>query len=257
MKGGPTRRSRPAGRGVGRRIAARAAPRPGWCSDGASMAANHPGEGHLRLPQGRCTVTCSAARPEAGLSGEHRGRASVHLRDQHLGLARRAEPPRGQDVGLAGVPAAEWDAIAALGFDAVWLMGVWERSPAGIAIALENEGSIESFRARAARRHERRRRRLAVLHPRLHGRRATSAGRRGSPSARTALAKRGARADPRLRPEPRRARPPVDGGAPRVLRPRRATTTSSATRPRSCGSATACSRTAATPSSPPGRTSCS
>src|SRR3954463_9266197 len=51
----------------------------------------------------------------------------------------------GQPIGLAGVPVAEWDAIAALGFDAVWLMGVWERSPAGIAIALENSGLLESF----------------------------------------------------------------------------------------------------------------
>ena len=44
------------------------------------------------------------------------------------------------------MPAKEWDAIAALGFDAVWLMGVWERSPAGIAIALGNDGLVESFR---------------------------------------------------------------------------------------------------------------
>src|SRR4051794_6663112 len=35
---------------------------------------------------------------------------------------------QGKELGLAGVPASEWDAIAALGFDAVWLMGVWERS---------------------------------------------------------------------------------------------------------------------------------
>jgi glycosidase len=49
-------------------------------------------------------------------------------------------------VGLADVPAEEWDAIAALGFDAVWLMGVWERSPAGIAIALQNEGLMDDFR---------------------------------------------------------------------------------------------------------------
>jgi hypothetical protein len=47
--------------------------------------------------------------------------------------------------GLADVPAREWDRIAALGFDAVWLMGVWERSPAGIAIALRNPGLLESF----------------------------------------------------------------------------------------------------------------
>ena len=57
-------------------------------------------------------------------------------------LSRR----QGWAVGLAGVPDQAWDAIAELGFDAVWLMGVWERSPAGVAIALENEGLIESFR---------------------------------------------------------------------------------------------------------------
>jgi len=49
-------------------------------------------------------------------------------------------------VDLASVPAAEWDAIAALGFDGVWLMGVWERSPAGIAIANKNNGLLEDFR---------------------------------------------------------------------------------------------------------------
>ena len=47
---------------------------------------------------------------------------------------------------LSSVPAAEWDAIAAYGFDAVWLMGVWERSPAGIAIANKNDGLLEEFR---------------------------------------------------------------------------------------------------------------
>jgi hypothetical protein len=31
-----------------------------------------------------------------------------------------------------------WDDLAALGVDAVWLMGVWRRSPAGIGIALTN-----------------------------------------------------------------------------------------------------------------------
>jgi len=51
----------------------------------------------------------------------------------------------GTRVGLDGVPAKEWDQVAALGFDAVWLMGVWERSPAGIAIALQNPSLLESF----------------------------------------------------------------------------------------------------------------
>ena len=52
----------------------------------------------------------------------------------------------GNSVTLSSVPAAEWDALAAHGFDAVWLMGVWERSPAGIAIANRNEGLIEDFK---------------------------------------------------------------------------------------------------------------
>jgi glycosidase len=36
---------------------------------------------------------------------------------------------------LDAVPAAEWAALAELPVDAVWLMGVWERSPAGLEIA--------------------------------------------------------------------------------------------------------------------------
>jgi hypothetical protein len=52
----------------------------------------------------------------------------------------------GKKVTLSSVPAAEWNAIAAHGFDAVWLMGVWERSPAGIAIANENQGLLDDFR---------------------------------------------------------------------------------------------------------------
>jgi len=52
----------------------------------------------------------------------------------------------GTFVELGSVPAAEWDAVARLGFDAVWLMGVWERSPAGIAIANRNQGLVEDFR---------------------------------------------------------------------------------------------------------------
>jgi glycosidase len=48
-------------------------------------------------------------------------------------------------LDLGSVPAAEWDSLAQLGFDAVWLMGVWERSPAGIAIANRNGGLLEDF----------------------------------------------------------------------------------------------------------------
>jgi hypothetical protein len=52
----------------------------------------------------------------------------------------------GKPVDLSCVPADEWDRIAEYGAHAVWLMGVWERSPAGITIANQNENLIEDFR---------------------------------------------------------------------------------------------------------------
>ncbi|MFE2124472.1 alpha-amylase family glycosyl hydrolase [Rhodococcus aetherivorans] len=50
-------------------------------------------------------------------------------------------------VDLGSVPDEQWDAIAALGFDAVWLMGVWERSPAGVATALADHELVAGFEA--------------------------------------------------------------------------------------------------------------
>jgi hypothetical protein len=52
----------------------------------------------------------------------------------------------GKSIDLSSVPSAEWDAVAAFGFDAVWLMGVWERSPAGLAIANQNPTLLDAFR---------------------------------------------------------------------------------------------------------------
>ncbi len=49
-------------------------------------------------------------------------------------------------VNLSSVPPAEYDKIARRGFDAVWLMGVWERSPAGIAIARHHDGIMSDLR---------------------------------------------------------------------------------------------------------------
>jgi hypothetical protein len=53
----------------------------------------------------------------------------------------------GRQVTLASVPDADWDAITPAGPDAVWLMGVWERSPAGLALAKANQELMASFRA--------------------------------------------------------------------------------------------------------------
>ncbi|HEX5165761.1 MAG TPA: alpha-amylase family glycosyl hydrolase [Thermomicrobiales bacterium] len=51
----------------------------------------------------------------------------------------------GTAVTLDSVPDRAWDDLAEIGMDAVWLMGVWERSPAGREIALENPNFQRSF----------------------------------------------------------------------------------------------------------------
>jgi hypothetical protein len=56
-------------------------------------------------------------------------------------LSRKYQKP----VNLATVPPEEWDQIASGGFDAVWFMGVWKRSPAGIEISMRNKGLLEDF----------------------------------------------------------------------------------------------------------------
>ena len=53
----------------------------------------------------------------------------------------------GHPVTLDTVPSRAWDALAALGVDAVWLMGVWERSPEGRRIALANPSNLADFQS--------------------------------------------------------------------------------------------------------------
>ena len=52
----------------------------------------------------------------------------------------------GRQIHLGIVPAREWDALAGMGIDALWFMGVWERSPASIRISAQNEGLIADFK---------------------------------------------------------------------------------------------------------------
>jgi len=52
----------------------------------------------------------------------------------------------GRPVSLATVPAATWDDLGALHVDAVWLMGVWERSPVGVEVARTHAGLQVEFR---------------------------------------------------------------------------------------------------------------
>ena len=51
----------------------------------------------------------------------------------------------GRPVTLADVPESAWDDVTPAGVNAVWLMGVWERSPAGLALANANPGLQASF----------------------------------------------------------------------------------------------------------------
>jgi hypothetical protein len=52
----------------------------------------------------------------------------------------------GRSLTLADVGDAGWEAVTPEGVEAVWLMGVWERSPAGLALANANTGLWDSFR---------------------------------------------------------------------------------------------------------------
>jgi len=57
----------------------------------------------------------------------------------------------GQRLGsvakLGDVPEHEWDLVTPDGVDAVWLMGVWERSPIGRQLALDSPDLMTNFRS--------------------------------------------------------------------------------------------------------------
>ena len=51
----------------------------------------------------------------------------------------------GGPVKLADVPDSEWDALAKLGFDIVWLMGMWQRSPVSQRIMREDRSNDAAY----------------------------------------------------------------------------------------------------------------
>ncbi|MEU5881401.1 hypothetical protein [Spirillospora sp. NPDC047279] len=53
----------------------------------------------------------------------------------------------GARMDLRSLPKEAWDELAVPGADVVWLMGVWERSPAGRGIALSDPDLAGTFRA--------------------------------------------------------------------------------------------------------------
>ena len=52
------------------------------------------------------------------------------------------ERRHGRQLDLATVPDEVWDELVVPGVQAVWLMGVWERSPRGVAVALRDPGVV-------------------------------------------------------------------------------------------------------------------
>lgn len=49
-------------------------------------------------------------------------------------------------ITLKNIPSKVFDDLASLGFNTIWLMGVWERSPAGLKIAKQHEGIMKDLR---------------------------------------------------------------------------------------------------------------
>ena len=51
----------------------------------------------------------------------------------------------GRLVNLGDIPDTEWDALARLGFNAIWLMGVWGRKPRSRRTALADPANIPQY----------------------------------------------------------------------------------------------------------------
>lgn len=51
----------------------------------------------------------------------------------------------GRQITLGKVPDSEWDSFAQLGFDIVWLMGIWQRSAKSRQIALTDPAHLEAY----------------------------------------------------------------------------------------------------------------
>jgi hypothetical protein len=52
----------------------------------------------------------------------------------------------GRRVTLGDIPPEVWESVTPAGVDAVWLMGVWERSPAGLEVATGSPQLVASWR---------------------------------------------------------------------------------------------------------------
>ena len=73
-------------------------------------------------------------------------RLHPHLYEANaLILLRRLSRKYGRKLTLSTVPEPEWQRLAQLGFDLLWLMGVWRRSPASRQIARSHPGLCQEY----------------------------------------------------------------------------------------------------------------
>ena len=132
---------------------------------------------------------------------------------------RELSARHGRTVTLATVPSEEIAPIGALGFDAVWLMGVWATGPEPVWVARHDARDARGVRPGAPGRHRRRHHRVPVRHLALRGR-GGDRRPRGTAGHPRAAGHAGHPRDPGLRPQPHRAGPPPGARAARRLRAR-------------------------------------
>jgi hypothetical protein len=58
---------------------------------------------------------------------------------------REIERKYGRHLTLDHIPPSEWNDIEKLGFNAIWLMGIWRRSPLGRSISRENQDLYPAY----------------------------------------------------------------------------------------------------------------
>ncbi len=62
-----------------------------------------------------------------------------------LAFVNRLSAKYNRPLTLATIPDGEWTALSQLGFDLVWMMGVWQRSPESRRLVLANPGFRKEF----------------------------------------------------------------------------------------------------------------
>ena len=71
---------------------------------------------------------------------------SIALPDQHARLARpSSRATLGRRATLDDIPDAELDRLAAMGFDWIWLLSVWQTGPAGRRVSRSNPEWRQEF----------------------------------------------------------------------------------------------------------------